>query len=147
MASSKKREKKKMKKFLFAVLFMILGGLLVAVGFGISIDQVTDAVTDAARYEDRISELEDINEEPLEGVMIATGRYFIVYVTFVEGYVTEVKLCNLETGVCELDDEDGQGLDIWYQGEYPWMLMELNAFLVERETAYEAEQALEDGGE
>lgn len=136
-----------MKKFLFAVLFMILGGLLTFIGFALASDGQLGLAIDVGFLESRVDDLEEDAHEPLEGVMIATGRYFIVYVTFVEGYITEVKLCNLETGICELDDEDGQGLDIWYQGEYPWMLMELNAFLVERETAYEAEQALEDGGE
>lgn len=122
-----------MKKVLFAALFMALGALFVVIGWALSDDGIQDP-----RLESRIEDLESINEEPLDGVMISTGQYFTLFVTFEEGLITNVKLCDLLTGECESEDA-GDTETVWYQGEYVWMVMEMNAFLLEREEAKRAE--------
>lgn len=122
-----------MKKILMILGFITFMVLIGTAGFILGSE-------DVSRLRDEVRELQEIDNEPLNGIMVTRSQYYMATATFEEGRVTKITILDIDGTFDEEIIEDES--EIYRSSDYAWMMMMLNELLAEKDELYGAEEPI-----
>ena len=120
-----------MKKILMILGFITFTVLVGTAGFILGSE-------DVSRLRDEVRELQEIDNEPLNGIMVARSQYYMATATFEDGQVTKITVLDIDGTFDEEIIEDES--EVYRSSDYAWMMMMLNELLAEKDELYGTEE-------